>query len=158
MGNMEETSDLRNGRVGAIVILLIAVAVLLTVAPRTDALSAPIEARKGHAEATSYIIQGTNVSKAAAAVEAVGGTVTQELGTINAVGGSLVPAQISSLPDSVKIQENRSLTTDGSNETVPDEFSEQTYGSNDGIVDLAGDWTETNDFNETIGGDIPEQQ
>ena len=41
-----------------------------------------------------YIVQGRDVQAAAAAVRAAGGTVTHELGVIDAVGARLAPAQL----------------------------------------------------------------
>lgn len=45
-------------------------------------------------QAQGYIVQADTVKAAAKAVEAVGGQVTHELGTISAVGASLLPAQV----------------------------------------------------------------
>ncbi len=46
------------------------------------------------AETAVYIIQAESVEAAADAVESVGGEVTYEISTIQAVGASLTPAQV----------------------------------------------------------------
>ena len=45
-------------------------------------------------QALGYIVQADSVKAATDAVEAVGGEVTHELGTIDAVGAALLPAQV----------------------------------------------------------------
>ena len=60
-------------------------------------------------EATSAIVQGPDLTRARAAVLAVGGTVTHELGIINAVGAVLTPDQRRTLraaPDAPRILED----------------------------------------------------
>lgn len=45
-------------------------------------------------KAAGYIVQAANVDVAAEAVESVGGTVTHEIGTIQAVRATLLPPQV----------------------------------------------------------------
>ncbi len=49
------------------------------------------------AERTAFIVQARDMAAAAAAVRSVGGKITHELGIIDAVGGSLTPAQAADL-------------------------------------------------------------
>ena len=45
-------------------------------------------------KASNYIVQAASVEAAAEAVEAVGGEVTRTIGTMQAVGAELLPAQV----------------------------------------------------------------
>ena len=68
---------------------------------------------------TSVLVQGSNVSSVAAAVRAVGGEVTHELGIINAVGAQLTQDQIRRLEtsdDTLRIRANRTTTVSGAKE------------------------------------------
>ncbi|MGA7992943.1 MAG: hypothetical protein WCC53_16025, partial [Thermoanaerobaculia bacterium] len=50
--------------------------------------------------ATSAIVQSTSATEAEALVKSVGGTVTHELGIINAVGAQLTPSQLAAVKSS----------------------------------------------------------
>ena len=65
---------------------------------------------------TSVLVQGNNVTSVAAAVRAVGGEVTHELGIINAVGARLTQAQIRLLEardKTLRIQADRATSVSG---------------------------------------------
>ena len=106
----------------------------------------------------SFIVQAADMTTAAARVRTVGGELTHQLGIINAVGARLTAAQRWQLQRAAGLQiyENRAVRAadGGSTETVRDEFSVQSYSNNDGTVNWAGDWIETNDYGGATGGDI----
>jgi hypothetical protein len=77
-----------------------------SVRPSSDArpAAAPVTEREAEARAappvetaTAVIVQGTDLASVAAAVRAVGGEITHELGIIDAVGARLTPSQIAQL-------------------------------------------------------------
>ena len=113
---------------------------------------------KAGASPLELIVQAHDLATAAEAVRAVGGTVTHELAIINAVGARLTLAQLDRLIDldDLRVYENRPLEVadSGSTETVRDEFAVQSYSNNDGTVNWASDWIETNDYGGATSGDI----
>lgn len=65
-------------------------------------------------KATGYIVQAANVDTAAEAVEGVGGTVTDEIGLIQAVRATLLPAQVELLKrrsDVLRVFEDTTVKT-----------------------------------------------
>ncbi len=78
--------------------ILAAASVALTLAASPAALAAAATGRPGHEAATSsFIVQAGSLAEAKAAVRAAGGSITHELGIINAVAATLSPAQARTL-------------------------------------------------------------
>jgi len=67
-------------KLGRFILSFFVIGILIT------AIGSRSESYIDSASPASYIVQGESVDTAAAAVESVGGTVTHELGIINAVG------------------------------------------------------------------------
>ena len=82
-----------------------------------------------------FIVQGQDTATVAAAVQAVGGEITHELGIIHAVGAVLTPAQQLQLEHHEAVQRiyaDRTLSLSTGN-TVRDEFNSTSYGNNNGF-------------------------
>jgi hypothetical protein len=97
------------------------------------------------------------MSRAAAAVQQVGGEVTHKLGIINGVGATLTKAQTVALAAKAgitRITADRETAVSGTKETVLDTFEERTYSNNDGSVDWLTDWMETGDNGVATSGDV----
>ena len=95
---------------------------------RADTPIATTAATPSASEAmTAVLVQGSDVTTVAAAVRAVGGEVTHELGIINAVGARLTPTQIRRLEASggtLRIQADRSTSVSGGGPLGLDELSD----------------------------------
>jgi serine protease AprX len=98
------------------------------------------------------IVQGHDLASVSSLVRAVGGTVTHELGVINAVGAQLDPEQARFLRERdprIRFYADRhfevAATGATSSSTVRDEFAATSYGNNNGTVRWSSDWTETGD-------------
>src|SRR6185369_1861299 len=88
----------------------------------------------------------------AALVRSVGGTITHELGVINAVGARIDPAQARLLrtrDPQIRMYADRrfelAATTPTTSRTVRDEFANVAYSNNNGTQRWSTDWTETGD-------------
>jgi subtilisin family serine protease len=105
-------------------------------APKTDADRAP------------YIVQAHDAAAAAAAVRGVGGTVSHELGIIQAVAGRLDEAQARALTArGLRVYADREVRTaaDIVSWTVSDSFATVAYSNNVGTKPWTGSWLEGGD-------------
>ncbi len=66
----------------------------MTCAAETTVIEIDLPAPGAVEEAAGYIVQAASVEAAARAVASVGGEVTDEINTMNAVGAMLLPAQV----------------------------------------------------------------
>ena len=111
----------------ALVVLSLSAACMhgASVRPSSDArpAAAPVTEREA-----AVIVQGADLASVAAAVRAVGGEITHELGIIDAVGARLTPSQIAQLES----DETLTVQADG---TVG--VSDTTVGAVSGNVDDA---------------------
>ena len=106
---------------------------------------------------TSVLVQGTDVAAVAAAVRAVGGRVTHELGIINTVGARLTPTQMRRLEASdatLRIQPNRatsvSAVANSSAGSAPDGQYDE---SQDDPYDQAAAWDTAEQRGLTVTSD-----
>ena len=102
--------------------------------------------------ARAVIVQGRDLASVAALVRAVGGSVTHELGVINAVGARLDPTQARRIRErdpQVRFYADRQFevaaTTTTTSRTVRDEFTNVSYANNNGTQRWSSDWIETGD-------------
>jgi subtilisin family serine protease len=100
----------------------------------------------------SVIVQGRDLASVRTLVRAVGGTVTHELGVIDAVGARLDPRQARLLRErepGIRFYADRQFeiaaTSVSGSSTVRDEFATTSYGNNNGTVRWSSDWLEIGD-------------
>ena len=86
-----------------LIVFLMLIAVTLMVSTATAKNVAVDEGTLIAEPVTVYIVQGQDMDSVTAAVRAVGGTITHELGVINAVGAELTAAQRESLSQNAGI-------------------------------------------------------
>ena len=105
----------------------------------------------------SYIVQADNVAAARAAVQAVGGHITHELGIIDAVGAELTLQQHQWLTanDAIThIHDNTPLTTTTVTATYADNFNTRSYANNDGSHNWSTNWQEIGENSDPYYGDV----
>ena len=92
-------------RTGCLALLLACLAVEAPVAPSTES---------GEAGTESVIVQGAAMESLVAAVHAVGGRVTHELGIIRAVGAEVTPEQLAALRkvEGLRISDNKTVAVE----------------------------------------------
>ena len=92
------------------------ITILFALLAVTLLVSAPAFGGGGQAETAAYIVQAENLESAKTAVAAVGGTVTHELGIINAAGAQLTARQaalLESRADVSSVIADRAVAVDG---------------------------------------------
>ena len=89
----------------------------------------------------SYIVQAADVETAVAAIQQVGGSLTHELGIINAVGAVLTPAQevaLTRINDDLSIYEDHSVMLNSESVTIKPSYAgwlkEASPNENNGLV------------------------
>ncbi|MCP4309320.1 MAG: hypothetical protein GY788_31485, partial [bacterium] len=104
----------------------------------------------GPATTQTYIVQGASLADAKAAVAAVGGEITHELGIIRSVGARLSKTQSVLLAETDgvrRLYSDRTLDLSASSVThsVADNFDQAAFDNNDGTQSWSGEWVEIND-------------
>jgi serine protease AprX len=103
----------------------------------------------------SYIVESESTDKAAAAVQAAGGSVVSRLGVIDAVEANLTEAQHAKVLTTAGVKQvtaNSAITTQAA-ASVRDNFDVGSFANNNGTHRWYGDWVEQNDDNNPHGGD-----
>ena len=141
------SSHKRAVRLGIILLLFLAMTLLVSTSSITGSV---------RAETVAYIVQADDLATAKTAVAAVGGTVTHELGIINAVGAQLTPIQKHKLANesSIKLFDNSAVDVATLTETVRDEFNAVNYGNNNGTLTWLDDWWEVGDDQQPSNGKV----
>jgi subtilisin family serine protease len=128
-------------------------------------------AKKTALDTKSAIVQAETAARAAELVRAVGGTVTHELGIIDAVAAGLTSAQLEAIRQSdagARIYDNGQAelaakggkngggetTTTPTIETVGDDFNIISYVNGNGTQPWLGAWEERNDDGTAGGGNV----
>ncbi|MGB1250524.1 MAG: S8 family serine peptidase [Candidatus Promineifilaceae bacterium] len=105
----------------------------------------------------SIIITSDSVENARMAVDNAGGSITHELGIINAVGAIVTEAQITLLsadPRVKTVHNNEPVIAAGAIQTAQDNFSQISYANNDGTTAWLTDWEESNDRGKAKRGKV----
>lgn len=117
---MLSVNDKRNATIFSLLILIATATLAVMNLGKTDqAVDTPKAA---------YIVQGNAIDKVSKLVEQVGGEISHTLPVINAVGALLTESQYAELSaqDSLRVSENRKVTSHSSRDVLPD-YAIETY-------------------------------